>query len=65
MSLPITLDAKGLAVLLHKSELTILRDVTRNPENLPPFVKVGKKTIWFTQAVVDWLAGRSSEPITC
>lgn len=63
-NLPCTLDAKGLAALLHKSESTILRDVTRSPGSLPPFIKVGKKTIWFTQVVFDWLSGKSSEPIT-
>lgn len=63
-NLPCTLDAKGLAALLHKSESTILRDVTRSPENLPPFVKVGKNTIWITEVVWNWLAGKSSEPIS-
>lgn len=64
MSLPCTLDAAGLAALLHKSESTILRDVTRNPKSLPPFIKVGKKTIWLTQVVFDWLSGKFSEPVT-
>lgn len=64
MSQPPTLDAKGLAALLCKSEATILRDVTRNPDNLPPFVKVGKNTIWITEVVWNWLAGKSSKPIT-
>lgn len=64
MSQPPTLDAKGLAALLYKSEKTILRDVTRSPENLPPFIKVGKGTIWSTEVVWNWLAGKSSKPIT-
>lgn len=64
MSLPYTLDAKGLTALLHKKELTILRDVTRSPRSLPPFIKVGKKPIWLTQVVLNWLAGKSSEPIS-
>lgn len=64
MSQPPTLDAKGLAALLCKSEATILRNVTRSPENLPPFVKVGKNTIWITEVVWNWLAGKSSKPIT-
>lgn len=63
-NLPCTLDAQGLAVLLHKSVSTILRDVTRNPKSLPPFIRVGKKAIWLTQVVFDWLAGKSSEPVT-
>lgn len=64
MSQPPTLDAKGLAALLYKSEATILRNVTRSPENLPPFLKVGKNTIWITEVVWNWLAGKSSKPIT-
>lgn len=64
MSQPPTLNAKGLAALLCKSEATILRNVTRSPENLPPFVKVGKNTIWITEVVWNWLAGKSSEPVT-
>lgn len=64
MNQPPTLDAKGLAALLYRSEKTILRDVTRSPENFPPFVKVGKKTIWISEVVWNWLAGKSSKPIT-
>lgn len=63
-NLPCTLDAKGLAALLHKSESTILRDVSRSPGSLPPFIKAGKKTIWLTQVVFDWLSGKSSEQVT-
>lgn len=63
MRQPPTLDAKGLAALLYKSEKTILRDVTRSPENLPPFIKVGKGTIWITEVVWNWLAGRSSKSL--
>lgn len=64
--LPLTLDALGLAALLHKSEKTILRDVTRDKkhESQPPHIKAGKKPIWLTQVVIAWMEGRSSEPVT-
>lgn len=63
-NLPPTIDARGLAALLYKSKSTILRDVSRNPQSLPPFIKVGKGTIWLTQVVLAWLAEKSSEAIT-
>lgn len=62
-SLPPTLDAKGLARLLHKSVKTILRNVSRSPHTLPPFIKAGKNTIWFTEVVFNWLAEKSTESI--
>lgn len=61
MSQPLTLDAKGLATLLHKSESTILRDVTRCPQSLPPSFKSGKKTLWFRQVAIAWMAAKSNE----
>jgi hypothetical protein len=61
--LPPTLDAKALASLLYRSETTIIRDVTRRPHTLPPFIRQGKKPIWITSVVVDWLLARLSEPI--
>lgn len=63
MTLPITLDAKALSALLFKSESSILRDVSRNPKALPPFSKPGKKPIWLSQVVVDWIAGKSNLPV--
>lgn len=66
INLPLTLDAKGLSVLMHKAESSILRDVTRDKENRrqPPHIKTGKKPIWFSEVAVNWLAGRSSELVT-
>lgn len=61
--LPPTLDAKGLAALLYRAESTILRDVSRRAETLPPFIRQGKKPIWITSVVVHWMLARSSEPI--
>jgi hypothetical protein len=58
---PLTLDAKALARLLspiiYKSENTILRDVSRRPESLPPFEELGGpggKKIFETQVVIDF-----------
>lgn len=61
--LPPTLDAKALAALLYRAESTIIRDVTRRPHTLPPFIRQGKKPIWITSVVVDWMLARLSEPI--
>lgn len=65
-NLPVTLDAKGLSVLTHRSVATILRDVTRdkNHDRQPPHIKSGKKPIWFTQVVLTWLAGKSCESVS-
>jgi hypothetical protein len=63
MSLPLTLDAKGLAALLHKKESTILWDVSHNPERLPPFTKKRKKPIWFSAVVLNWLAGKPNNEL--
>jgi hypothetical protein len=63
MSLPDTLDGAGLARLLHLSEATVLRDVSRRPDSLPPFIMVRKKKIWITLVVLDWLSKKSSRPI--
>jgi hypothetical protein len=57
--IPLTLDARALARLLspiiYKSVNTILRDITRRPESLPPFEELGKhggKKIYDTQKVI-------------
>lgn len=63
MMLPPTLDAAGLARLLHLSEATVLRDVSRRPNTLPPFIVLKKKKIWITIVVINWLAENSSRPI--
>lgn len=65
-NLPHTLNAEGLSVLLYKSVATILRDVTRdkNHKRQPPHFKIGKKPLWITQVVLDWIADKSSVPVT-
>lgn len=53
-----TLDAAGLARIIPLSEKTIRADVSRRPWLLPPFVKVGTRTVWLRQTVLDWLKQR-------
>lgn len=59
-----TLDAPGLAKLLHLSVATIRADVSRRPWTLPPAVKVGTgtKTIWLYSTVIQWLKDREKSP---
>jgi len=59
-TLPITLNARGLASLLapciDRSEVTILRDISRRPDSLPhPEKYGGAKKTWDTKVVLDWL----------
>lgn len=53
-----TLDAAGLARILPLSVATIRADVSRRPWLLPPFVKIGTRTVWLRQTVLDWLKQR-------
>lgn len=59
LNLDETLDARGLArllaPLLHKSEATILRDISRTPKLLPPSEECAGKKLWVVGKVVDWL----------
>ena len=56
---PYTLNAKALARLLslitYKTEKTILRDISRKPQSLPPNEVCGGKKIWCTEVVFEWL----------
>ena len=54
----VTLDATGLARLLHLSVATVRADVSRRPWALPPFIKVGTKTVWLYTTVLSWLKSR-------
>ncbi len=53
-----TLDAAGLACILPLSVATIRADVSRRPWLLPPFVKIGTRTVWLRQTVLEWLKQR-------
>ena len=60
MSLSLTLNAKGLeALMVYKKSSTIQKDVRRNPKSLPPSIKVGRRTIWFSQVALNWMAGKA------
>ena len=64
MILPPTLDAAALAQLLPLGESTILRDVSHplRANNLPPFVRLGKKKIWLSPVVLHCMTeGQSLE----
>lgn len=53
-----TLDRVDLAALLHLSPETIRADISRRPWMLPPYVKLGVKTVWLRATVMDWLKAR-------
>lgn len=53
-----TLDTAGLARLLHLSVATVRADISRRPWTLPPFIKLGTKTVWLHATVMDWLKAR-------
>ncbi|HEY3326390.1 MAG TPA: hypothetical protein VGK14_04400 [Novimethylophilus sp.] len=53
-----TLNFVELAELLSFSPETIRADITRRPWTLPPFIRVGMKTIWLRATVIDWLKAR-------
>ncbi len=51
------LDKFEVAELLGKSHKTIIVDVSRAPHRVPPFVRVGPKTIrWRLSTVLEWLS---------
>lgn len=53
-----TLDAQALArllaPLLYLKEVTILRDLSRKPQSLPPPVQINSGKIWVVDDVVDF-----------
>lgn len=49
------LDIVALARILPFSEATIRADVSRRPHLLPPFIKVGTRTVWLRETVFQWL----------
>ena len=63
MTLPPTLDADGLGRLLYLSPATILRDISRRPDSLPPFITIRKKKVWVTLIVIEWMVNQSNRPI--
>lgn len=59
---PTTIDVKGLSELLHRKPSTILSDLSRHPERVPPSIKPeGTRTrIWLFEDVIAWLKERQS-----
>jgi len=55
--LPETLGTAELAVLLHKSEKTIKKDLSVAPWRLPPRVRVpgSRRVMWLRETVYQWL----------
>lgn len=53
-----TLGIPELAALLHLAPSTVRSDVSRRPWMLPPFIKLGIKTIWLRATVLEWLKAR-------
>jgi hypothetical protein len=50
--------AKFLSPLLYRGVSTIIKDIDRRPESLPPpedFKYSGAKKLWVTEKVIDWL----------
>lgn len=69
MSQPLTLDGRGLArilaPLIHRTEATILRDISRNPQSLPPSEKCAGKNIWVVEEVIKWLPPALGAVLRC
>jgi hypothetical protein len=59
----VTLDAAGLAAILHCSIDTVVSNAHRAPGRLPPQVRTGgRRLIWLTADVMDWLEARRVDP---
>lgn len=50
-----TLDAAGLSPIIKRKASTIKADVSRRPHTLPPFIRLGSRTIWLKTSVASWL----------
>lgn len=55
------LTAKELADLFGISSKSVLRDILRSPDKLPPFVKIGRTPRWQPGTVRAWLAAKEGE----
>lgn len=58
-----TLDAAGLAPIIKRKASTIKADVSRRPHTLPPFIRLGSRTLWLKTAVVSWLKEKQQETV--
>jgi hypothetical protein len=52
-----TMTVKDLAPLLHRDPKTLMRDLNRRPNSLPPrlFIPNSKRVLWLEQDVKAWL----------
>lgn len=55
MGTEILLTVKDLAVILGKSEGAIRNDLSRDPEKLPLYFKIGRSIRWRPSTVSEWL----------
>lgn len=53
-----TVDRTGLAAILHRSPLTIRRQMSEAPDSLPPPVRGTKPRIWRVERIEEWLRER-------
>lgn len=52
------LTISEVAAILRKSPESIRSDVTRNPNILPPFAKVGGRILFIACLIHDWVLGK-------
>lgn len=58
-----TLDAAGLAPIIKRKASTIKADVFRRPHTLPPFIRLGSRTLWLKTEVANWLRKQQQEAV--
>lgn len=63
MSLPFSLNTAQLALILDMKVSTLQRNVSRDPDSLPPFLPKKKGQVWITEVVIAWMEKRMSQPI--
>ena len=59
-----TLNAHGLAAILHVTAATVWNALSTNPQRLPPPVKIpgAGETLWLESTVLQWLQDREIRP---
>lgn len=52
-----TVGVEELAVLLHRDPKTLMRDIHRRPDSLPPrlIIPQSRRVLWLEQDVREWL----------
>lgn len=54
----LTVDRAGLARILHRSPLTVARQMSSSSNELPPAVRGTKPRIWRIETIDKWLRAR-------